>query len=385
MLHVLTWTYWASISAARAPNGLFGPNSFSVVAPFRVKFYFGPNIGMWGVQSVAMERSAHTALFQSIWNHPAEENGQNVNLGSCGGRGGLILRSAFATFDCSHNSCAGELPRSASSHFDSQIVSLFQKHAVFSQEDHDFISRFTQAALDQGYTGSCLVLVCIPNCRITQVLDLAFSFSTGRTGLSLQFAIVKGKLLSVCRGRGSAGVQRAWPRQLHVCVWTFFPQNTICFVLCNAVCTVHSAQCAMHTRCSLIHYTLPSQMERDLGYTYRACVPKTQRTKSKGPKGLQLEAGAQRPPGLLVWYIKYIDGLTWRSNKWGKTKCKQHGFFYVVHSNHFWITKFLANRWQIKLVSDFVTKTIFTQFLRNPFNALKVFNPICNWIPKWVL
>ena len=35
-----------------------------------------------------MERPAHTALFQSIWNHPAEENGQNVNLGSCVGRGG---------------------------------------------------------------------------------------------------------------------------------------------------------------------------------------------------------------------------------------------------------------------------------------------------------
>ena len=63
-----------------------------------------------------MERPAHTALFQSIWNHPAEENGQNVNLGSWGG---ILLRSAFAfaTFGCSHNSCAGELPRSASSHF----------------------------------------------------------------------------------------------------------------------------------------------------------------------------------------------------------------------------------------------------------------------------
>ena len=35
-----------------------------------------------------MERPAHTALFQSIWNHPAEENGQNVNLGSWGGEGG---------------------------------------------------------------------------------------------------------------------------------------------------------------------------------------------------------------------------------------------------------------------------------------------------------
>ena len=58
------------------------------MAPFWVEFYFGPNIGMWGVQSVPMERPAHTALLQSIWNHPAEENGQNVNLGSCGGEGG---------------------------------------------------------------------------------------------------------------------------------------------------------------------------------------------------------------------------------------------------------------------------------------------------------
>ena len=31
MLHVLTWTYWASISAAKA---LKGPNFFSFVAPF---------------------------------------------------------------------------------------------------------------------------------------------------------------------------------------------------------------------------------------------------------------------------------------------------------------------------------------------------------------
>ena len=43
---------------------------------------------MRGVQSVPMERPAHTALLQSIWNHPAEENSQNVNLGSCGGEGG---------------------------------------------------------------------------------------------------------------------------------------------------------------------------------------------------------------------------------------------------------------------------------------------------------
>ena len=88
MLNELTWTYWASISAARAPFGLFGPNSFRFVAPFWVEFHFGPNIGMSGVQSVPMERPAHTALLQSIWNHPAEENGQNVNYGSCGGGGG---------------------------------------------------------------------------------------------------------------------------------------------------------------------------------------------------------------------------------------------------------------------------------------------------------
>ena len=93
-------------------------SSLIFVAPFGVEFHFGPNIGMWGVQSVPMERPAHTALLQSIWNHPAEENGQNVK-GSCVCGGELILRSAFAfaTFGCSHNSCAGELPRSASSHF----------------------------------------------------------------------------------------------------------------------------------------------------------------------------------------------------------------------------------------------------------------------------
>ena len=77
-----------------------------------------------------MERPAHTALFQSIWNHPAEENGQNVNLGSWGG---ILLRSAFAfaTFGCSHNSCAGELPRSASSHFFLYLYLSFALTFVF--------------------------------------------------------------------------------------------------------------------------------------------------------------------------------------------------------------------------------------------------------------
>ena len=80
MLYELTGTYGASISAARAPKGLFGPKSLFFVTPFWAKFYFGWNIGMWGVQSAALERPAQTALLQSIWNHPAEENDQNVKM-----------------------------------------------------------------------------------------------------------------------------------------------------------------------------------------------------------------------------------------------------------------------------------------------------------------
>ena len=91
MLYELTGTYGASILAARAPKGLFGPKSLIFVTPFWAEFYFGRNIGMWGVQSAAMERPAHTALFQSIWNHPAEENGQNVNLGSWGGGAHFVV------------------------------------------------------------------------------------------------------------------------------------------------------------------------------------------------------------------------------------------------------------------------------------------------------
>ena len=47
-----------------------------VGTPFGVEFDISQNIGMWGVQSVAMERPAHTALFESIWNYPAGENSQ---------------------------------------------------------------------------------------------------------------------------------------------------------------------------------------------------------------------------------------------------------------------------------------------------------------------
>ena len=80
MLYELTGTYGASISATRAPKGLFGPKSLIFVTPFWAEFYFGRNIGMWGVQSAAVERPAHTALLQSIWNHPAGKKVKNFNL-----------------------------------------------------------------------------------------------------------------------------------------------------------------------------------------------------------------------------------------------------------------------------------------------------------------
>ena len=35
---------------------------------------------MWGVQSAAVERPAHTALLQSIWNHPAGKKGQKLQF-----------------------------------------------------------------------------------------------------------------------------------------------------------------------------------------------------------------------------------------------------------------------------------------------------------------
>ena len=82
MLTELTLTYWAYISAARAPKGIFGPNPLSFVAPLLAEFYFGRSICMWGVQSVAMERPALCELFQPIWNNPAGENGQKRKFGS---------------------------------------------------------------------------------------------------------------------------------------------------------------------------------------------------------------------------------------------------------------------------------------------------------------
>ena len=57
-------------------TGIFGPSSFSFVAPFLAEFNFGRNFGIWGVQIITMEGPAHTALFQPIWNHPARQKGR---------------------------------------------------------------------------------------------------------------------------------------------------------------------------------------------------------------------------------------------------------------------------------------------------------------------
>ena len=74
MLHELTWTYWASISAARALKGLFAPIPSVLWPHFGPNSNFGWNIGMWGDQSVAIKRPAHTVLLQPFWNYPAREN-----------------------------------------------------------------------------------------------------------------------------------------------------------------------------------------------------------------------------------------------------------------------------------------------------------------------
>ena len=51
-----TMTYWAYISAARAPKGLFGPESFSFVAPLWAEFHFGRTIGIWAPHFGCPER-----------------------------------------------------------------------------------------------------------------------------------------------------------------------------------------------------------------------------------------------------------------------------------------------------------------------------------------
>ena len=54
-------------------------------APLWAKTFFCRNIGMWGVQSVAMKRPAHRELFQPIWKHPAGENRQKHKFWVLGG------------------------------------------------------------------------------------------------------------------------------------------------------------------------------------------------------------------------------------------------------------------------------------------------------------
>ena len=69
------WTHLDILGLHFRHKGLKRAISSSFLAPFLAKFYFGRKIGMWGIQSVAMERPAHTALLQPIWNHPAWGNG----------------------------------------------------------------------------------------------------------------------------------------------------------------------------------------------------------------------------------------------------------------------------------------------------------------------
>ena len=68
----------ALLGPPKGPNfgqkGPFGSPRIPRRAPFGVPFLFCWNIGKWGVQSVATECPAHTALIQPMWNHPAGEN-----------------------------------------------------------------------------------------------------------------------------------------------------------------------------------------------------------------------------------------------------------------------------------------------------------------------
>ena len=87
MLNELTWTYWASISAVRAPNGLFGPNSFRFVAP---NLRFGHFLQLGGSkwtevvlyeQGVTLGRSGHPTCLYSDQNQirpkMGPQNGRN--------------------------------------------------------------------------------------------------------------------------------------------------------------------------------------------------------------------------------------------------------------------------------------------------------------------
>ena len=82
-------------------------------APLWAKTFFCRNIGMWGVQSVAMKRPAHRELFQPIWKHPAGENRQKHKFWVLGGGGsfcGLPLpcQAKFLSLDdfsTTHKTC----------------------------------------------------------------------------------------------------------------------------------------------------------------------------------------------------------------------------------------------------------------------------------------
>ena len=60
----------------RGPKGVILAQSLNFHVPIFWEILFVSNIGLWGVQSVAAECLAHSALFLPIWNHPARENRQ---------------------------------------------------------------------------------------------------------------------------------------------------------------------------------------------------------------------------------------------------------------------------------------------------------------------
>ena len=60
--------------------GFLGPNPFQR-APFLVRSCFDRNIGMWGVQIVAMEFSDDFRQLQLILNHPVGEAVQKHHFG----------------------------------------------------------------------------------------------------------------------------------------------------------------------------------------------------------------------------------------------------------------------------------------------------------------
>ena len=60
----------------RGPKGVILAQSLNFHVPIFCGILFISNIGVCGVQSVAAECLAHSALFYPIWKHPAREDRQ---------------------------------------------------------------------------------------------------------------------------------------------------------------------------------------------------------------------------------------------------------------------------------------------------------------------